>query len=258
MTGGDVVDHIHVLARKSPDSSFHHHVLKQRSTEKKTTTICNPHPQSAPPTPPTIPRTSLRSPYTWLPESCRRITSQRLHHATSKAGDPTAQLIFPHSIPKPSLGWPAHENGLQSKLWFYLHRYALTAQLAAISPPKWTRYKLRAGLEASIRFLLEILWLPAATDDTNKLHTPPFEIRSVLLLCLLQGDAQRESEGRRPTDGYIHRPVVIFKVRRLLTLFIGLFNRPEDIRGTDALLTPPLPFPLAIGRHPTVCQCFLD
>ena len=74
------------------------------STEKKTTTICNPHPQSAPPTPPTIPRTSFRSPYTWLPESCRQITSQRLHHATSKVGDPTAQLILPHSIPKPSLG----------------------------------------------------------------------------------------------------------------------------------------------------------
>ena len=75
------------------------------STEKKTTTMCNPHPQSAPPTPPTIPRSSFRSPYTWLPESCRRITSQRLHHATSKVGDPTAQLIiFPQSIPKPSPG----------------------------------------------------------------------------------------------------------------------------------------------------------
>jgi hypothetical protein len=121
---------------------------------------------------------------------------------------------------------------------------------------------LRAGLEASIGFLLEILSLPAAPDDTNKLHTPPFEIRSALLLCLLQGDAlQRERERerrRRPTEGYLHRPVVILNIRRLLTLFIGLFNCPEDIHGTDALLTPLLPFPLAIGRHPTVCQCFLD
>lgn len=182
---------------------------KRKPTQCVTPIPNQRHQKPTPPPPPktTIPRSSFRSPYTWLPESCRRITSQRLHHATFNLVTPQHSLTFPQSIPKPSLGGPAHENGLQSKLRFYLHRYALAAKLAALSPPKWKCYKLEPSLEGWIAFLLEILWRqwPQVTLSCI-LHHLRFDW--CCCFCLLQGDAEsvRERERPRPPDWRIYSP----------------------------------------------------